>query len=975
MKDSIRKFAALPILSLALGLAPLSPAEAAAPPGKLYLGGDVTAEELRKAYAESFPQTLKARGASPTALPDIFGPGAVLRAGNVVTKITNIGIVGNPFATSTDPAGQWPGQSGIEYMNAIALAVGGVEQVNGQLIRRVTFSTEWRPPSIDAPDKIYSAYEGIVNGVRNNDDDGDGQIDEDFLDGQNNDGDGQIDEDYAAQGQQMFSHVMTDFSPQSLVANVREQHVPLTVRVEQKSWGYSLTTPNLTNFDVLEYTIRNVSGNAIDSLFVGWLVDFDAGPAISSNYFQDDQDIPWYPQGWFIYDWTLGGQIRDPRVQLPHSLVNIPVAAESALCQRDTIRINGFSVADDNGDDNTTTGVPSFLLFNYTLDPTGLLGPKRVQWRAYRSFTAGTPFGQGGNPTLDIQRYEFMSSTENIQNDESHPMAGFITAEQGDQKGDYTSWVSVGPWLQVPNGGKVEVSVGFAVDRGTLQLGNSYRAAYENYVGGDDEARGAYGKLLLDQYPSLNNAFIAQIAFEGVWELNRRFPRPDFHGRETKLIAEPGQQYTQIEDCEYSQRSVLVTDREYYWFDLDCDLCTGIWDYEAGLGNPRDAGYFHKTWNTSSPPPSPATNASGTYNYTDNPDRAFVPGNNNSITIAWDNLSEMSPDPAPPNKFDFRGYKVWKVSDWSRPVGSPGPAEEDWALVAEFRLFSYYQPDGSPVLNNLLPAPAPCEFPSGTVMSNIPCVFIPVADSNQLVYLERGDIWNQQTGQVIKPANVDCRRLADGSCESQEGCIIPPTQSGCQIETRTRYEVGRYSFVDTGVKNGFLYFYSVTAFDSTDVGVTESRRSAVESEGVVPQAETKKDQSVTVVPNPYRGYANIQQRPSSWDLTPNSTDPTGTHIDFYGMPAGTWTLRIFTISGDLVQEIHSGDAVNESLRAPVTDGTTTRPGYTRQQDTANDGQASWNLISRNGQDIVSGIYLFTVDSNEGIQRGKFVVIR
>ena len=336
----------------------------------------------------------------------------------------------------------------------------------------------------------------------------------------------------------------------------------------------------------------------------------------------------------------------------------------------------------------------------------------------------------------------------------------------------------------------------------------------------------------------------------------------------------------------------------------------------------------------------------------------------------------MSPDPAPPNKFDFRGYKVWKVSDWSRPVGSPGPGEEDWALVAEFRLFNYYNPDRSPVLNNRLSAPAPCEFPSGTVMSDIPCVFIPVADSNQLVYLERDDIWNQQTGQVIRPnLTVDCSRLPTGGCETQEGCIIPPTRDSCQIETRTRYQVGRYSFVDRGVKNGFMYFYSVTAFDSTDVGITESRRSAVEAEGVVPQASAKSGKSVTVVPNPYRGYANIQQRPSAWDLTPNSTDPTGTHIDFYGMPPGKWTLRIFTISGDLVQVIQSQDAVNESIRPPVAVGDTAVPGYTRQQDTPNDGQARWNLISRNGQDIVSGVYLYTVDSNEGIQRGKFVVIR
>ena len=47
----------------------------------------------------------------------------------------------------------------------------------------------------------------------------------------------------------------------------------------------------------------------------------------------------------------------------------------------------------------------------------------------------------------------------------------------------------------------------------------------------------------------------------------------------------------------------------------------------------------------------------------------------------------------------------------------------------------------------------------------------------------------------------------------------------------------------------------------------------------------------------------------------------------------------------------------------------------RQQDTPNDGQARWNLISRNGQDVVSGIYLFTVESSRGTERGKFVIIR
>jgi len=52
-----------------------------------------------------------------------------------------------------------------------------------------------------------------------------------------------------------------------------------------------------------------------------------------------------------------------------------------------------------------------------------------------------------------------------------------------------------------------------------------------------------------------------------------------------------------------------------------------------------------------------------------------------------------------------------------------------------------------------------------------------------------------------------------------------------------------------------------------------------------------------------------------------------------------------------------------------------RPGYNRQQDTPDDGEARWNLISRNGQDIASGIYLFTVEGGGRTQRGRFVVIR
>ena len=39
------------------------------------------------------------------------------------------------------------------------------------------------------------------------------------------------------------------------------------------------------------------------------------------------------------------------------------------------------------------------------------------------------------------------------------------------------------------------------------------------------------------------------------------------------------------------------------------------------------------------------------------------------------------------------------------------------------------------------------------------------------------------------------------------------------------------------------------------------------------------------------------------------------------------------------------------------------------------GKAAWNLISRNGQDIESGVHLFAVDYPGEHQVGRFVIIR
>jgi hypothetical protein len=953
----------------------------------------MTEAEFKADFPEYFP--VEGSGvARPSAIPDIFGPGAVLAVGTVLMKVANYGFFGNPFTNvSSDPSGQWPGASGIEYLNLALLAVGAVNPVatDPNAIRRVSSGTEFRPPTLDPEDKMYRAYDGILNGARsfNDDDDayprdeglyraGDKRFDEDFLDGRDNDLDGSIDEDYGALGQQTITCVVRDDTPQAIAASAAEKHVPLGLEVQQMAWAYSI--PGFTDFNLVQYTIFNRSGHVLDSLFVGGLVDMDCGPATASSYWQDDKDLAGFPSCVLPYMTPSDGS--DRRLQGPDMRVSgtpPEVPDDSSLCTHFDLRINGFSVVDDDGDLGRTAGIPTFLLVDHTIDPLGKTGPSQVGFRAFRSYTGNTPYAGGGSPRTDQERYEFISGNAGTNLGED----GLINQVMGDEKGDYQAYWSCGPWLLVPENGSIQVTVAFTVAVGNKELADGFAADYGALLA--DRFSGGSGALV-SKYPSLNNAFTIQAAAAGVYE-QREWPLlTNGHGRETPVHPTAGEGSITAEDC-YDQAPRTVTFAgPVDWFDFDCNYCTGVYDSERRLG------LFHHTWNAESPPPNPNLNVAAQYNYADNQTRVVAAGDNR-VTIAWDNLSEVTPDPKS-NRLDFRGYRVWKAANWLRPVGSAGPSDNDWSLLGEFRQFHEYNYDNTSGLWVLQQQNYSKSSPTSTD-SLCPKVYVPnynfpdgrVGPATVDICLQLDDLWDRQSGQVIKAEQIGCVQVRDTSgnlvCDEAFACINVgrlPCDNLVNWEHRIRYPVGRYKLVDREVKNGFVYFYSVTAFDSTGQGqgmsMLEGRRAATEADGVVPQALVLEGKSAWVVPNPYRGNRNIADRPSSWDLTPNGSDPTGTHVDFMGLPRGRWTIQIFTVSGDLVQTLRSEDAVNESIRTPVTvaDGTTV-PGYNRQQDNPNDGQASWNLISRNGQDIVSGIYLFTVESDGSTQRGKFVVIR
>lgn len=170
-----------------------------------------------------------------------------------------------------------------------------------------------------------------------------------------------------------------------------------------------------------------------------------------------------------------------------------------------------------------------------------------------------------------------------------------------------------------------------------------------------------------------------------------------------------------------------------------------------------------------------------------------------------------------------------------------------------------------------------------------------------------------------------------------------------------------YRFVDPGLMNGMITTYAITSFDKGDsllgIGRLENQigkgkpSTAVYMSNNEPATNTSR---IRVVPNPFMG-SSVFANPN-----PIETNPWVNRIRFINLPANS-TIHIFTLAGDLVKTIKSGDVVYTSRDAAITGNFS--------------GVAEWDLSTRNNQEAVSGIYIYVVDSDVGSFTGKFVIMR
>jgi hypothetical protein len=354
------------------------------------------------------------------------------------------------------------------------------------------------------------------------------------------------------------------------------------------------------------------------------------------------------------------------------------------------------------------------------------------------------------------------------------------------------------------------------------------------------------------------------------------------------------------------------------------------------------------------------------------PNMRLVPGSD-QVEIFWDDISEHEPD-FRRGVVDFESYQVWRVANYVRPRGTDpdrAPRSVEWGMIEEYDVVNFVPAGVShsgytlPLGRNtgLEPAiydPACLRDPTFEGLAAAMQTFVDADVTGQFV--RRPPLRDSQ-GAVI-PGREGLIRWEAWPAVLDTFFAVTSRAAGPDVAGKraTRF----YHHYDREVHNGFVTYYSVMAADHAlawyedqwvpaGVGIREEPGNNYQITMPAPPAQTvamreKEGVNIYVFPNPAtrEALAEFQKQPRSHD------DPTGERIMFTNLPAAINTISIYTASGDLVDRLqHDGLS-------------------------GNGGSISWNLVSRNGQEVVSGIYLYLVQSDddrfEDFQ-GYFTLIR
>jgi hypothetical protein len=567
------------------------------------------------------------------AILDNRDRGPCLTAGNFTLRVTNAGILGNAFLDagySNDPSFEFPSGSGHEALNYAALWVGALDEHGDPLVSGGPL-LEWRP-TLDPEDVVRLSNHSRLGTQRFVDDDGDGRVDEELLNGRDDDGDGEVDEDLGMFSQQMASADYVDDRPEArdFIYPGGQRHRPLGLSAHQEAYAWSM--PGYDGIAGLHFTITNHGDRTLSQLYVGLFADLDSRNRNDRAGHIDDRVVSagysrTIPEGTSLT--TISGVFA--------TLSGAPTQCSTRLTQTLPILVDGRG----------GSGLPAVAVIplDHTTDPLALLepiearraarAPGRVSFRSY-VFANGRLSGFGGPPALDNERYA--------------ALAGDFQTADTEHEGDYSVLVSCGPFATL--------APGQAID---------FDAALVVAVSGDSLAS-AMGRVAVMQHGWKENLLpdyqgpLASEWINGVTGIN---------GHEVCLEPPPGVTFQMDPHCpdkfppdaRPTEQYAIYAHGHCIWTDADCNVCTGLNGFET-VRRWLDPGQL---------PPAPGFR---------------VTPLDHAVRVEWDNVPEILFNAGltlPPNATEsrFLGYRIWKMADW-RDRQSLLPERARWALVANF---------------------------------------------------------------------------------------------------------------------------------------------------------------------------------------------------------------------------------------------------------------------------------------------------
>lgn len=556
---------------------------------------------------------------SAVASLDIDDQGPTLKAGAFEMRVTNAGILGNAFPErSSDPSLEYPLGSGQELLHYAALWVGartdqGPRVSGGPLL-------EWRPTP--APeDRVRIAWHGRRGSRQAWDDDRDGTVDEEKLNGRDDDGDGEVDEDLGIPGQQILSADYADDRPEAVyyVYPRGERHVPIGLSVHQEVYGWS--TPGYDGIAGIDVTITNHGDQSVQDVYAGFFVDLDCR-------MRDD------PVGHSNDRIASRAAFRD----LAHGTSALTVLTRERAPIECIERVE--QVVPVLWDPHANLPACAVVGLGHTTDPLSRIGaevglgsslgsaPGQVAFK-YTVFTAIHSPGSGGPPLTDEQRYE--------------ALAGRLPGAEGDIPEDYVVLVSCGPFRSIAPGKSISFRAALIVAPTLDDISEAIGGAFQVHDG-------SRVNLLPDS--------------TGLWSTEWNVGRSGLNGHDACVSAPAGRSFRLDPHCgrviDAPGLEETYTGDRCIWTDSDCSKCTGFGGNETVI-RWSDPGFM---------PPPPTVHV--------------VP-QDRSVRVEWDNLPEILLEAriAGPPEGEFVGYAVYRVSDW-RSRRSALPPRESFALIAHF---------------------------------------------------------------------------------------------------------------------------------------------------------------------------------------------------------------------------------------------------------------------------------------------------